>query len=281
MVGWLVIFVVWLGAIVFGVFGLRNAYRGDDELQIGLIIAFMKAYSRVVHRVRVVGREHAVAAERAHAEGRPVIVASNHTAGVDPVLVQAGLNFEPRWMMASDMRVAGVDWFWELGRIIFVDREAKESRSLRVAMRHLKDGGVLGIFPEAHLERPPRRLLPFKPGIGMMVRSSKALVLPVLIDGAPQADPAWSSLWTPSGSSVTFLEPVDYHQMGLMGEQIADDLRERMAAASGWPRVDRAPIFANGERFLIDLEGRYYDDRTGERVTDDEVRRRTTTDGEG
>ncbi|GAB4550568.1 MAG: hypothetical protein Tsb0013_12350 [Phycisphaerales bacterium] len=279
MVGWLVLFVVlWVLVIVLSAVSLPLQFRGRDEFHVGLIIAGFRLYARVVHRVRFVGLEHAAYAARAHRGGRPVIVAPNHTAGVDPILVQAGLGFEPRWMMASDMRADGMEWVWDLGRIIFVDRNGNDARAARTALRHLKDGHALGVFPEGHLERPARTILPFRPGVGLLARGAKALVLPVWIDGTPQKDPAWASLWLPSRSTVTFLEPVDYAGSGLDAQGIADDLRTRLLDASGWEATARTPVITNGHRLLIDLEGRYYDERTGERLTDDEVRERTGVD---
>ena len=271
MIGWLAGFVVvWVLLIVLSAAGMACRYRKGDSFHIALIIVGIKVYARVVHRVRFVGLEHAQRATRAHRAGRPVIVAPNHTAGADPLLVMAGLGFEPRWMMASDMRAEGMEWVWELARIIFVDREKNDARSAREALRHLKSGEALGVFPEGHLERPPRVSLPFRAGVGLLAKSSKAVVLPVLIEGTPQKDPAWASLWLPSRSTVTYLEPVEYAGTDLGAQEIADDLRHRLVDASGWPATERGPVITPTERFMIDLDGHYYDDRTGERVTVDE-----------
>ena len=276
MIGWLAAFVlIWVLLIVLGACALPMRYRKGDSFHSALIQVGIRVYARLVHRVEFEGMEHARAATRAHRAGRPVIVVPNHTAGCDPLIVQAGIGFEPRWMMASDMRAEGMEWVWELARIIFVDREKNDARSAREALRHLKSGEALGVFPEGHLERPPEKILPFRAGVGLFAKSSKAVVLPVVIEGTPQVDPAWSSFWRPSRSRVTYLQPIDYRGTDLDAQGIAEELRRRMIDASGWDATERDPVIMQTERFMIDLDGHYYDERTGERVTDEEVRART------
>lgn len=203
-------------------------------------------YARLFHRVRVDGAAHAQTAKRD--DGRPLIVIANHTAGVDPVLVAAQVPFVIRWMMADDMRVPWLDWFWVWQRVIFVRRQQRDGLSVRVALEELGEGGVVGIFPEGGLERPPQEVMPFMPGIGLMIRKSGARVLPVWIDGTPQVDPAWGSLWRRSRSSVSFGEVIDYADSGLSAAKIAQDLHDRYLSWTGWPANDNPPDPATSER---------------------------------
>lgn len=94
---------------------------------------------------------------------------------------------------------------------------------------------VLGIFPEGGIERPENQLLPFLPGVGLLIKRSKALVLPALIDGTPRVDPAFAALWHTSTSRVRFGEPIDYDQTDLKPAEILDDLQQRYLDWSGWP----------------------------------------------
>ncbi|MEM8756700.1 MAG: lysophospholipid acyltransferase family protein [Planctomycetota bacterium] len=226
----------WLGFAALARWVMVNP-RGQ-EADAGLMLAFIRCYSRVLHRVEYEGLEHVRAVETT----RPLIVVANHTAGIDPVLIQnATRRFEPRWMMADDMRVALLEPFWNWVRIIDVARYQKDSASARVALKHLKAGGVLGIFPEGGIERPARQLLPFQPGVGLLIKKSGALVLPAIIEDTPQIDPAFASIWTPSRSRVRFMEPVDYASTGLGAADIAADLQQRYEDWTGWPiNRDRA-----------------------------------------
>jgi len=219
----------WFGRIVF-----VNP-RGDFET--GFAFLAGRLYTSLVHLLRVRGR-HRI--PRAMHPG-PMIVVCNHTAGIDPILVQCACPFFIRWVMAQDMREPRLEWFWRWWEVMFVDRVSRDSRGIRSALRHLRDGGVIGIFPEGGLERPPRQVLPFQPGVGMLIKKSGARVLTVTIEGTPQVDPAWGSLWRASRSIVHFREEIDYADSPLSGPEIAQDLRRRFAAYTGWPLNDSAP----------------------------------------
>lgn len=204
-----------------------------DEPRAGFLLLAARVYARIVHRLRVEGREHVPAS----VDPGPLIVVVNHTAGVDPVLVQAACPFEIRWVMAEDMRVPRFESLWRFTRVIFVDRRAKRGPGLRDAIRHVRAGGVIGVFPEGRIERPPRRLLPFEAGVGFLIRRTKARVLPVLVEGTPEARTAWASLLKPSRAVVRFDAPIDYTSDDREAETIAADLRARFSAWSGWPQV--------------------------------------------
>ncbi|MBZ0172957.1 MAG: 1-acyl-sn-glycerol-3-phosphate acyltransferase [Phycisphaerales bacterium] len=170
-----------------------------------------------------------------------MIVVCNHTAGVDPILVQSACPFFIRWVMAQDMRDSRLEWFWTWWDVIFVDRTRPDSVSIRAALRHLKRGGVIGIFPEGGLERPPQQILPFQHGVGMLIKKSQARVLTVTIHGTPQVDPAWASLWHASRSIVHFRELIDYDKQPRSAGEIADDLRRRFVNYTSWPVNNTMP----------------------------------------
>jgi 1-acyl-sn-glycerol-3-phosphate acyltransferase len=263
----------WL-AFALALVGVRRLRVRRDEGFSGLMILLWRLYSFGFQRLRVEGREHAPARPLCDARGvadfgeraaagelaerpRPLIVLANHTAGIDPVLIQTALPFEPRWMMAADMRLRLLEPLWRYARIIFVDRGEPDSTSLRTALAHLKASGALGIFPEAHLERPPRHVLPFKPGVGLMVKRSRALVLPVVVDGTPTGPTAWSSLLKRGRCRVRIFPPIDYTLDGMPTDAgaIRDDLERRLREAAGWPASPVRPeVDAAGELRWIDRQ---------------------------
>jgi 1-acyl-sn-glycerol-3-phosphate acyltransferase len=217
--------------LAFAELSRRVVDNPRGELLAGIYWRVAQVYARLVHRLRAEGMEGV----RAQRNPGPLIVVCNHTAGVDPVLVQASVNFEPRWVMAEDMRHPALEGMWEFGKIIFVDREKGDLAGTREAIRHVKAGGVLGLFPEGRIERPARALLPFEPGVGFLIKRSGAPVLPVIIEGTPETPTAWGTLVKRSRSRLSFKELVQYQNSGMSAEEITRDLQRRYQEWTGWP----------------------------------------------
>ncbi len=219
----------------------------------GLAFVVNAVYVRLVQRLRVEGRANLLARRTRTDDGQPVegwdgrglIVVANHTAGVDPMLIQAACPFFIRWMMTSEMRVAMLDPLWAWMEIVFVSEDGKrtgasELAALREAVGYLKAGGAIGIFPEGRLERPKGVLHPFQPGMGLIVARSGARVLPIVIDGTPAGDSAWVSLFKPGRAVVRVMPVIDYS--GVKAGAIVADLEARFAAWTGWRVVAPAPL---------------------------------------
>lgn len=202
---------------------LRNP-RGD--VAGGLVWLAARVYARLVHRLSVRGAQNVPASDAG-----PLVIVSTHGAGIDPVLIQAVCRFRITFMMAADMMLPVFMPLWEWVDVIPVDREGGDTRAAREAIRRLKHGEVVAIFPEGRIVRERGVIYPFLPGVGLIIRRSASPVLPVVIEGTPRTASAWGSLWRTSRSTITFLPLADYADSRLDAEQIAADLRERMQRA--------------------------------------------------
>ncbi len=185
------------------------------------------------HRGTIEGLHHLRACQG------PILIAANHTGAIDPLLVQAGTSRIIRWMMARDMMGQGLDALWEAVEVIPVDRAGPDTASLRAALRTLKQGGCVGVFPEGRITRPPCTIRPFQEGVGMLASRSGATVIPCWISNTPDVDGVVGSILSPSRSSVVLLEPVRYDRTNDPAS-VAEDLRQRLIAASGWPAVNES-----------------------------------------
>ncbi len=224
----------------------------------GLFYLLGFAYARGVHDLQVEVEDGAL-----DDLGGPMIVVCNHTAGVDPILVSLSVPTKIKWLMADDMRLRGMGWFWNWAGVIFIARNRHGRTGLRRARTHLSEGGVIGIFPEGRIERPAKKLMPFAPGVGVLVQRSKARVLPVIIEGTPgEAKNAWESLWMRSETRVRVMCPIDYSDKDLGNAEIAKDLHHRFERWTGWdtkgpalkPEADPEELLAieeNGARRQI------------------------------
>lgn len=244
----------WTALVALIAWMVATRFRGGD-VAAGAAVRTFQVYARLVHRLRVEGLEHVPARSPEGMGERPLVVVANHTAGVDPILIQAALPFEVRWVMARDMRVERLGWLWDFGRVIFVDRQSGEATGVREALRHLRARMTLGVFPEGSIERPPRMLLPFQAGISMLAGKSGALVLPVIVEGTPQVDPAWASITRRSRSSVRFLPVVDPAKEGIAPDALAEHLRGVFARATRWPLNQFTPRFEDGRWWYFGPDG--------------------------
>ncbi len=159
-----------------------------------------RLYCQAFHRARYLGHH------RVPRHG-PVLLVAPHTAGVDPLLIQSALPRRVRWLMAGDMMIRPLGWFWKLLQIIEVQQGQADRTSARDAVAALKQGQIVGIFPEGGINREDAGLKPFAEGVGMIAGRSDAWIVPVAIDGTPRAASAYAALFKLSQSRVLFGQP--------------------------------------------------------------------------
>jgi len=187
-------------------------------------IARLYAYSWHRLRVRGVGR--------VPSRGAGLLV-SNHTAGVDPVLIQAATPRPIRFLMAREMMVWWLGFIWAVVKPIPVERGARDSRAARAAVAALESGELVGIFPEAGIDPDPAVTRPFAAGVGLIATRSGASIVPVHIAGTPGGGRVFGAFWRISHARVTFGQPVDAADLaGTAGDDgKASDRHEAVASA--------------------------------------------------
>jgi 1-acyl-sn-glycerol-3-phosphate acyltransferase len=127
----------------------------------------------------------------------PVIVAANHTSGADPLVILGTCTHRVVSFIVErqyyDAPIAG--WFMRLARCIPVDRENPGRSFLANSLRLLKDGGVLGIFPQGTYAAPDEPEPEAKSGVGMLALRTGATVIPCHIGGTRYAYNPFVSLF--------------------------------------------------------------------------------------
>jgi len=170
-----------------------------------------------------------------------LVLVSNHASLLDPIILQGLFVAAVRWMMDRSQMPAAANWFWKRVRVIPVDFGPRDSEAFAEAMEHVRSGGVLGVFPEGGLARPPREIRPFMPGVGAIVARSRAPVLLVWIDGGPRGGGVLRSMFTPTRITVTVIGVIRFEGREARSvTAITERLRHEIAAASGWPLNDEA-----------------------------------------
>lgn len=137
-------------------------------------------------------------------EHGPAILVSNHTAGLDPLLLQSACDRLIVWMMAAEYyEIAALRPLFRKLRMIPVQRSGRDMPATRAALRALEEGRIVGVFPEGRIETE-RRLLPFHSGVALLAFKSGARVYPAYIDGTQRGREMIPSLFRPCSAVVAF-----------------------------------------------------------------------------
>ncbi len=143
------------------------------------------------------------------AEGA-VIVVANHTCGVDPLLLIAGTSHRLiGFLVAEEYTHVPIG-----GRLIHmigcvpVRRDGHDAAGTRAALRHLRDGNVLGIFIEGGIPEPGESREP-KLGAAMLALHTGALIVPAHISGTSYDENIARSFFRRHHARVRFGKPID------------------------------------------------------------------------
>lgn len=185
----------------------------------------------------------------------PVLLVANHASVLDPPLVGAVVRRQLSFLAKAEL--FDVPLFGGLIRRLGarpLRREGADAGALRAALRVVRSGGALLVFPEG-TRGQDGVLGPAKPGAGMLAVLGKAPVVPVYISGSGGAWPRGRRLPRPAKVTVTFGPPFTVTQRA--GASRKDDYeavsRQMMAAIAGLrdsasPTDSRATIARDGRR---------------------------------
>jgi 1-acyl-sn-glycerol-3-phosphate acyltransferase len=173
----------------------------------------------------------------------PAILISNHTSGLDPLLIQSVSMRIIVWMMAREYyEIPGLNRLFRILEIIPVDRGARDSGAMRLALRALQEGRILGLFPEGRIETA-QELLPFQPGVAQMAIKLKVPVHPAFLDGTQHGLPNMiPAVLNRQRATVRFGPPIEFDRSSTTQEGLAaatETLRQAMLAlraGSRWPQ---------------------------------------------
>ena len=155
-------------------------------------------------------------------EDSPAIVISNHASPADPMLLWMGhlrqfrkkkqirvIEFMTAKEYVEQRNLVG--WICRVLKTIPVARSGRDMRPAREALRRLKEGRLVGIFPEGQINRdaPDQQLLPGDTGAAWLALKSRVPVVPIYIRGAPQASTMVRCFIKPARVRVTYGQPID------------------------------------------------------------------------
>jgi 1-acyl-sn-glycerol-3-phosphate acyltransferase len=158
-----------------------------------------------------------------------LIIASNHRSNLDPFVLNLVAG-RPLIFLAkkSLFEIPLLGAFIKGAGAIPVNRNGRDTSSLKKSLKALSDGKSIAIFPEGTRSKPGQFLKPQK-GVGLLVSKGNVPVVPTLIEGTDKILPVggkFPKLFT-SDIVVKFGEPVKYNKSHKI-DDISLDIMERI-----------------------------------------------------
>ena len=206
----------------------------EKRVSIQILKAVDKLFARVYHNVEVRNPLNLP-------KTGPAIVICNHTSGLDPMLLQSCCHRLIIWMVAKEYyELKFLKPFFKTLEAIPVDRAARDTGAVRLALRALSEGRVLGVFPEGKISPTRGTLLPFQPGVAQMAIKMRSPIYPAYLDGTQcgitDITPAYLRR---QRAILRFGEPIDLFSANTQsaatkpsGQELSDQLQATVAALS-------------------------------------------------
>jgi 1-acyl-sn-glycerol-3-phosphate acyltransferase len=144
-----------------------------------LIRVLVRLTFTIMLDIRLIGRQNMPG-------NGPIIIASNHLSWVDVPLIPAYLKPKIVYMAKEETFTGKMGWLVRFLGAFPVKRGEADRQSLRTAEEQLKEGRILGIFPEGTRSKI-HRLGQAHAGLGMIALRSGIPVIPVAINGSEKS----------------------------------------------------------------------------------------------
>ena len=187
-----------------------------------VIIRFcILTYCRIVYRMKVVGKENVP-------KDGAVIFCGNHRTYLDPpaIVVTAGRHM--RFMAKEELRKNPLFAF--LGFVfdgIYVKRDAKDITAMKEAMKTLKDGGCVGLFPEGTRNGLEKNDGKMKSGACYMALKTNAQIVPIGIQGEAKLFKRTTLVY---GEPIDFSEKYNIKEDKEAADKATEELKEAIVA---------------------------------------------------
>jgi long-chain acyl-CoA synthetase len=189
----------------------------------GALFALDRLLMHTLFRLRVEGAD-------ALPRNASLVVTPNHVSFLDPPAIAAAL---PRSVLAH-VHWAGWVGIMHAGpvrrlisratHVFAVDPDQDLAGAIGTAQAVLRQGGSLVWFPEGR-RSPEGTLLPFRPGIGVLLKDQNTLVVPAHVQGTHKAWPITRRLPRPGPVRVTFGRAVGVAELAAEGQGASVEAR--------------------------------------------------------
>jgi 1-acyl-sn-glycerol-3-phosphate acyltransferase len=159
---------------------------------------------------------HVIRLENANRTGG-FLLAANHISHFDPFIISSMIRRKIDWMtMAEFFRLPVVGFLLRAVDTFPADRDRANRKTIRTAIERLKEGRIVGLFPEGGIRDGERSLLggaPLRPGASTLAHIAGVPILPCVIVGS---DRLYSTRrWLPASGRrtpvwIAFGDPISH-----------------------------------------------------------------------
>jgi 1-acyl-sn-glycerol-3-phosphate acyltransferase len=152
-----------------------------------------------------------------------VLLVANHVSAIDPIFLALAVDRQVHFMAKKEIFVfKPLGWLVRKLGSFPVDRGNVDMVSFRQAMRLLKEGRVLGLFPEGTRSKDGK-LGKALPGASMFALKTQVPVVPAAIVGT-------KTFWKPRSVKVIIGRPISYGELsnGRPAKEIMEGASERI-----------------------------------------------------
>lgn len=133
----------------------------------------------------------------------PVLVASNHVSGVDPLLLIAASHRPLRFIIArEEYNRWWLKWLFRAIGCIPIDRSRNPRTAFYAARRALAAGEVVALFPQGRIHPDHLPPAPLRRGIVLLSQMTGAPIVPVRINGVRAQGIGVAAVLVPSAARL-------------------------------------------------------------------------------
>jgi 1-acyl-sn-glycerol-3-phosphate acyltransferase len=181
-----------------------------------------------------VARVHVVRSENANCNGG-LLLAANHISHFDPFIISSVVRRKIDWMaMAEFFRLPVLGFLLRAVDAFPADRHRADRKTVRTAIERLKDGHIVGVFPEGGIRDGAHSLLegaPLRAGASTLADIAGVPILPCVIIGSDRLYSKRS--WIPLRRTpiwLAFGDPIS-HFPGLPKSDARECIERELATA--------------------------------------------------
>jgi len=158
---------------------------------------------RCLWRTRIIGRFPVP-------PGRGAVVVCNHRCPLDPAFIALTVPRVVHWMVAREYyEYPAFRQLLQLSGAIPVRRGSVDLAAAKAAVRILREGGLVGILPEARINATADLMLPGQLGAAWIALRTGVPIVPCYLDGAPYDGTTLGCLLMPAAVTLRIGQPID------------------------------------------------------------------------